>query len=402
MRALRGKYAIVGIGETAYSKQFQGSVRQMGVHAVARAADDAGIAVRSIDGIVTHAMGDSVSAAQLAADLSMEPAFSLDVIGGGASVEALVGVAIGAIEAGMCRRVALFRSMRGYSGSRTGARKEFAPTREIHSRAPFASVPAAMFAPVFLRHMVQYGTRPEQVAMIRVVQGDHAARNPKALYRKPVTVEEVLASRFIAEPIHALECCIQSDSATCIVISSTEEARDCRHVPVRILAAVGRVGKAPGGFHGEDITVSAGRRAAELLWRNAGLGPQEVDITAAYDAFAFTSLLLLEDYGFCTKGEGGDYVSDGTIRLGGSRPNNTSGGLLAEGYSHGMNLVIENVRQLRGDADDDCPAEADGRRAHTHDYSAGGRCRQVRDAEVAANLGWATPELGSAVVLCRG
>jgi acetyl-CoA acetyltransferase len=155
-------------------------------------------------------------------------------------------------------------------------------------------------------------------------------------------------------------------------------------------------------FLAGDITETAAVLARDMLWRNAGLGPEDVDITAAYDAFTFTSLLLLEDYGFCAKGDGGDYVSDGTIRLGGRRPNNTSGGLLCEGYANGMNLVIENVRQLRHEADDPCPCSGSGRRLHSHDHGPDGHCRQVRGAEVAANLGWGNIAMGSALVLARG
>ena len=141
--------------------------------------------------------------------------------------------------------------------------------------------------------------------------------------------------------------------------------------------------------HG-PISRVAGYYARDILWPNAGVGPEDVDVTGSYDAFTFTTMLQLEDYGFCKKGEGGDYVSDGTIRLGGRRPNNTSGGHLCEGYTHGMNMVIENVRQLRHDADDCCPVGPDGKRQHTYDYSEGG-CRQVKGCEVTANLGWANP-----------
>ena len=112
-------------------------------------------------------------------------------------------------------------------------------------------------------------------------------------------------------------------------------------------------------------------------------------------------MMQLEDYGFCKKGEGGDYVSSGITRLGGARPNNTSGGHLCEGYTHGIAMVVENVRQLRGDVDDSCPIGPDGRRQHTHDYSEGG-CRQVPVVEVTANLGWGTPGYGSALVMVRG
>ena len=132
-----------------------------------------------------------------------------------------------------------------------------------------------------------------------------------------------------------------------------------------------------------------------------GVGPDEIDITGAYDAFTFTAMLQLEEYGFCKKGEGGGYVSSGIIELGGARPNNTSGGHLCEGYTHGMSMVIENVRQLRHEADDSCPVDSEGRRTHTYDYREGG-CRQVQKAELTANLGWATPATTSAMVLQKG
>ena len=148
------------------------------------------------------------------------------------------------------------------------------------------------------------------------------------------------------------------------------------------------------------ISTVAGHYAKEILWPNAGLGPEDVDVTGSYDAFTFTTMLQLEDYGFCKKGEGGSYVSDGTIELGGKRPNNTSGGHLCEGYTHGMNMVIENTRQLRGDVDDTCPIGPDGKRQHSFDYSEGG-CRQVKDVEVTANLGWAMPGTGSAMVMAK-
>jgi len=170
-----------------------------------------------------------------------------------------------------------------------------------------------------------------------------------------------------------------------------------------IRGVVGRCSKPRLDMHYQHgpISTTAGVYARELLWPNAGVSPDEIDFTGSYDAFTFTAMLLFEDYGFCRKGDGGDYVSSGTIRLAGRRPNNTSGGQLCEGYTHGLNLVIENVRQLRHDADDSCPIGPDGKRRHTYDYKEGG-CRQVRTAEVCANLGWAYPATGSAMVMRRG
>ncbi len=164
----------------------------------------------------------------------------------------------------------------------------------------------------------------------------------------------------------------------------------------------GRVNKPFQGMHShyqcDPITRQAGYYANRVAFRNAGVEPEDIDVTGCYDAFTFTPVLLFEGYGFCEEGGGGDYVSNGTIDLGGARPNNTSGGQLCEGYTHGMNLVIENVRQLRHQADDSCPGWEQG--IHTYDYAEGG-CRQVHDAELAMNMGWGTPAVASALILGR-
>ena len=146
------------------------------------------------------------------------------------------------------------------------------------------------------------------------------------------------------------------------------------------------------------MSMVAGHYIAPRLFQMAGLTPDDIDVTGCYDAFTYTALLQIEDYGFCKKGEGKDYVSSGITYPGGKRPNNTSGGLLCEGYTHGMSLVIENVRQLRGTVDDFCPGWREG--VHTYDYSEG-RCRQVRDAEISLNMGWGNPATGSALILRR-
>jgi len=309
---------------------------------------------------------------------------------------------MGVIEAGMCKTVVIFRAMNGYSQVRiggTGARSAVPITGDmLHSRAYGWQSAGQMFSFTFLRHMYDYGTTPEQVAAVRVAHSAHASNNPKACYKHRVTVQDVLASRIICKPLHLLDCCVETDNATAIVVTSAERAKDMRHHRVLIRAVAGRVCKPRADMHYQTgpISTVAGRYAREILWPNAGVGPQDVDVTGSYDAFTFTTMLQLEDYGFCKKGDGGHYVSDGTIRLGGKRPNNTSGGHLCEGYTHGMSMVIENVRQLRGTADDYCPRAAEG--VHTYEYRPGG-CRQVRDARIAMNMGWASPATGSALIL---
>jgi acetyl-CoA acetyltransferase len=364
---LRDKYAIVGVGETTYTRGSGRTTRALGTWAVRNAILDAGLKASDIDGMLDYSGGDSTSATFIAGDLGLRLNFFMDVVGGGSSTEALVGIAIGLIEA--------------YGWQSAGQN----------------------FAPTFMRHMYDYGTRPEQVAMVKVAHSHHASNNPKAYYKRRFTVDDVLSSRIICKPLHLLDCCVETDNATAVIVTSAERARDMKQPLVLIRGVVGRCSKPRLDMHYQHGPISrvAGYYARQILWPNAGVGPEDIDITGSYDAFTFTTMLQLEDYGFCKKGEGGEYVSSGAIQLGGRRPNNTSGGHLCEGYTHGMNMVIENTRQLRRDADDSCPIGADGRRRHTYDYREGG-CRQVRDVEVSANLGWANPATASSMVMRRG
>jgi len=404
---LADRYAIVGVGETAYLRGGGRTTRAMATTAISNAMADAGLNAGQIDGMLSYSMGDSTPSTFVAGDLGIRPNFFMDCMGGGSSTEALVGIAIGVIEAGMCQTVAIFRSMNGYSAVRVGGTgaKAAAPIKgdDLHQRAHGWQSPGQWFAPAFMRHMYEFGTTPEQVAMVKVVHSENASNNPKALYRNRVTVDDVLASRMICKPLHLLDCCVETDNATAIIVTSAERARDLAHRPALIRAVAGRVCKGRADMHYQrgPITTAAGHFAKDILWPNAGLGPKDVDITGSYDAFTFTTMMQLEDYGFCKKGEGGEYVSSGITRLGGARPNNTSGGHLCEGYTHGIAMVVENVRQLRGEVDDSCPVGPDGRKQHTYDYAQGG-CRQVRDARVTANLGWGTPGYGSGLVMVRG
>ena len=403
---LRDKYAIVGVGETTYTRGSGITTRALGTWAVRNAIEDAGLKASDVDGMLSYQSGDSTFSTFIAGDLGLRLNFYMDVFGGGSSTEALVGMAIVLMEAGMCKAVVIFRAMNGFSQVRiggTGARAAAPVSGDmLHGRAYGWQSAGQMFAPSFMRHMYDYGTRPEQVASVKAIHSEHASNNPKAFYKKRFTVDEVLSSRIICKPLHLLDCCVETDNGTALVVTSAERARNCRHPRTLIRGVVGRCSKPRMDMHYQygPISTVAGHYAREILWPNAGVGPDDIDVTGSYDAFTFTTMLQLEDYGFCKKGEGGQYVSDGTIRLGGRRPNNTSGGHLCEGYTHGLNMVIENVRQLRHDADDSCPVGPDGRRQHTYDYREGG-CRQVRNCELSANLGWANPGTGSAMVMRR-
>ena len=404
---LRDKYAIVGIGETTYTRGSGITTRALGTWALRNAIADAGLRPHDIDGMLSYHGNDSTGSLMLAGDLGIRLNFFMDVLGGGSSIEALIGIATGVIEAGMCKTVAIFRAMNGFSQMRRGGTGSLLAMPisgdSLHNSVYGWYSPGQRFAFSFMRHMYDYGTTPEQVAMVKVTHSEHASNNPKAYHKQRVTVDNVLSSRMICKPLHLLDCCLETDNATCVIVTSAERARDMRRRPALIRAVAGRVCTPRSDMYYQHGPISrvAGFYAKDILWSNAGVGPEDIDVTGAYDAFTFTVLLQLEDYGFCNKGEGGDYVSDGTIRLGGKRPNNTSGGHLCEGYTHGMSMVIENVRQLRGDVDDYCPIGADGTRRHTYDYREGG-CRQVKRVELTANLGWATPGTSSALVMARG
>src|ERR1700754_134897 len=370
---LRDKYAIVGVGETDFTRGSNKTTRALATVAVRNAMADAGLKPSEIDGMLSYQFNDSVFSPFVAGDLGIRLNFYMDVFGGGSSTEALIGIAIGVIEAGLCKTVVIFRSMNGFSQVRiggTGVRSAMPVSGDMmHSRAYGWQSAGQMFAPTFMRHMHDFGTTAEQVAHVRVAHSHHASNNPKAFYKKRLTVEDIVNSRMICKPLHLLDCCVETDIANAIIVTTAERAKDLKQPLVRIRGVVGRCSKPRADMHYQTgpISTVAGRYAKDILWPNAGVGPEDIDLTGSYDAFTFTTLLQLEDYGFCKKGEGGDYVSNGTIRLGGKRPNNTSGGHLCEGYTHGMSMVIENVRQLRGTVDDYCPRGAEG--IHTYDYS---------------------------------
>lgn len=402
---LKEKYAIVGVGETEYSRASGRSTRALGVEAIRNAVRDAGLTPQDVDGMLSYHGGDSTPSTHMMYDLGMRLNFYMDCSGGGSSTEALIGLAIGAIEGGMCDTVAIFRAMNGYSQVRiggTGARAAAPISGSDLLKRPYGVASAVQnFAFTFTRHMMEYGVKSEHLAQIKATHSNHASNNPKALMKQRVTVDDVLNSRWIVQPVaHLLDCCLETDNATCVIVTSAERAKDLRHPPAYIMAVQGRGTKPGGDFHYQYAPISrvAGYYVGPRIFELAGVTHDDIDVTGCYDAFTYTTLLQFEDYGFCAKGEGKDYVTSGITDLGGRRPNNTSGGHLCEGYTHGMNMVIENTRQLRGAVDCYCPGAADGE--HSYDYSEG-CCRQVPNVNVTMNMGWAMPGVGSALIMRR-
>ncbi len=243
-KGLRNRYAICGVGETPYMRGSKYTTRSLATWAIKNAMEDAGLAAADIDGMLSYSGNDSTFSTFVAGDLGIRLNFYMDVHGGGSSTEALVGIAMGVIEAGMCNTVAIFRAMNGYSQVRiggTGARSAVPISGDqIHMRAYGWQSAGQMFAPTFMRHLHDYGTTPAQVAAVKVAHSKHASNNPKAFYRKRYTVEDVLASRMICKPLHLLDCCVETDNATCIIVTRTEHARDLRPRPALIRGVVGR------------------------------------------------------------------------------------------------------------------------------------------------------------------
>ena len=205
------------------------------------------------------------------------------------------------------------------------------------------------------RHMHQYGTTAEQLASISVQTREHAARNPNAMYRDPITVDDVLSSRLVADPLHKLDCCVISDGGCCIILTTEDRARDLAHRPVYVRGAAG------GTTHHSiqamaDMTRTAAAVSGPKAFAEAGITPADVDMFAMYDSFTYTVLVVLEDLGFAPKGEGGAFVTDGggNLRLGGALPTNTDGGGLSATHPgmRGLFLLCEATRQLRGEAGD--------------------------------------------------
>jgi acetyl-CoA acetyltransferase len=214
------------------------------------------------------------------------------------------------------------------------------------------ALPAAIYAMKARRHMALYGTTTDHLAEVAVNARRNAVNNPEARFREEITVGQHHASRLIADPLRLLDCCMESDGAAAVIVTSPERARHLRQMPVRI-RAVSMTGEYKWGIASfntieEDYVSTGQRRAARDLYQRAGIGPGEVDVALFYDAFTPSVIMSLEDWGFCKVGEGGPFVADGHIRREGSLPVNTHGGHLAEVYLQGITHLLEGVRQLRG------------------------------------------------------
>ncbi|MFB9208958.1 acetyl-CoA acetyltransferase [Nonomuraea spiralis] len=346
--------AIAGVGYTPFTKNSGVSTLTLACRAVLAALDDAGLPPDAVDGLATHRVGDSAPPSLVAPALGLpDLAWHLDQFGGGSVSHAVVGQAALAVATGMAETVVCYRAINARSEFRMGGTGRGVPVSpEVQYQAPYGYVaPPQQYAMYARAHMLRYGTKEEHFGRLAVTQRANAAKNPRALMRTPITLDDYLAARWIAEPFRLLDCCLETDGACAVVVTTAERARDLRRHPVLISAAAWGGGTSHlSGTAPADPTVTAAAALAPRLYAQAGLGPRDVDVAEIYDCFTYSVIVQLEDYGFCAKGEGGPYVDSGATAMDGELPVNTHGGFLSEGYVHGVNHIAEAVAQLRGEA----------------------------------------------------
>jgi len=353
---LRDEAAIIGIGTTDFRSRVQRTELRLAVEAAVAACADAGIEPSQIDGMCTVST-DEVGENNLAASLGLEDVpFFAEVPFGGGGTCATVALAVAALAAGMATTVLCWRSLNGLSGTRLGQPAPPVPrfVREFQFLVPVGlSTPAQFAALAARRHMHQYGTTRQQFAAVALNSRRYAATNPNArFYGRPLTMEEYEQGRVVADPLRIYDCCLESDGAAAVIVTSADRARDALSPPAYVLGVAQGMGsrtEVMPSFNREDITVCEEVRAcAGALWRMAGIRPEDVDVAQVYDHFSPLVIMALEDYGFVEKGEGGAWVEGGALGPDGALPTNTSGGQMGEAYINGMNQIVEAVRQIRG------------------------------------------------------
>jgi acetyl-CoA acetyltransferase len=347
---LRDRAAIVGIGYTEFSKNSGVSTLALALRAIAAAVTDAGLSIGDVDGVACHRVGDSVPAVLVAHSLGIQDLrFHYDLFGGGsASAGVLAGAAM-AVATGQAECVVCWRAINARSEWRMGGTGRAAPdTPEFQYLVPYGHfAPPQHFAMFARAYMHAYGVEAEDLGRIAIQQRDNAVKSSRAMMRTPLTMQDYLASRWVAEPLRLYDCCLETDGAVALVVTSAERARDLAHVPVLISGATYGSGHTWFSNHRGDWTTTAAAVMSKRLYEMAGIGPREVDVAELYDAFTPLVLLQLEDYGFCQKGEAAALVAEGATAIGGRLPVNTHGGHLSEGYVHGLNHAVEAVNQLR-------------------------------------------------------
>jgi acetyl-CoA acetyltransferase len=346
--------AITGIGYTELSRRSGRSVLDLASEACARAVEDAGVTAGDVDGIASFmVMHDSVPCQAVATTLAIPLLrYALDVDLGGQAPCHLVRQAAAAVSTGQASHVLVFRALNGRSGPRVG-------TMQFHGMGAQYRYPigydaymmyVAMWAQRFLH---ETGQSSEDLAAVAISQRAYAELNDRAVRRQPLDLEAYLDSPFVVEPFRAHDCTVEVDGACAVLVSSLERARDLRHPPAVIASGAYRAGPRPGldiGDHlsWDDYTRNYTSHLRDELFSSAGVGPSDVEFAEIYDCFTSTVLIGLEGLGLCGRGESGAFVRSGGTGRSGTLPTNTHGGLLSEGYLHGMNTVAEAALQVQG------------------------------------------------------
>jgi acetyl-CoA acetyltransferase len=344
--------AVVGIGRTDFVRASGRTPLAMAAEAARDALADCGLTPADVDGATCFTTSHFPTPAQVAHAIGVDDlGWSLSISGGGNIVTSTVTSAATAVLSGQADVVIAYRVLG--SDTRYGQALD---QLTVPGEGQFAGpqgylVPPQWFAMYARRHQYEYGSTSEDLGAIAIQQRLHASKNPHAVARTPITLDEYLESRWISAPFRLYDCTYEVDGAVAIIITSAEQAKDLPHKPVYLLGAAdaNRFGNSVDQW--DDMTSMYSRDTAPKLWKRTGLGPSDIDVACMYDCFTMTVMATFEDFGFCEKGAVGDFFRDGRATYGGDVVVNPHGGLLSEGYIHGMNHHYEAVLQLRGEAD---------------------------------------------------
>ncbi|HLR29008.1 MAG TPA: thiolase [Paenalcaligenes sp.] len=360
---LRGKAAVVGVGQAGQGVAEGFSEMEILVQAAQRAVADAGLTMQDIDGIATASVSATMWAMPVIEYLGIKPTFIESTMLGGSSFVAHLQAAAHALHSGQCNAVLVCYG--STQRSSTLNRAEIASARKKLDPQPYEAPydplsPISSYALAAARHMYEYGTTREQLAEVAVAARKWAQLNPAAYRRDPLTLDEVLESRMISDPLSVLDCCLVTDGAGAYVMVRADRAKDFPHKPVYLLGNSTAVWNRQISSM-EDLTVTSASQSGRLAYEMAKVGPADIDVVELYDAFTINTILFLEDLGFCAKGEGGEFVSNGNIAPGGQLPVNTNGGGLSciHPGMYGIFITIEAIEQLRGAADERQVADAE-------------------------------------------
>ena len=343
----------MGIGRTPFVRKSGRTTLGMASEAARDALRDCGLAPSDVDGFTCYSSGDSASPMQVAHAIGIDDlGWCQSVMGGGNSVASVVAGAAAAVVTGQADVVVVYRVLG--SGTRYGKAMDrvLAPGEGQFAAPHGYLVPPQWFAMWCRRHQHVYGSTSEDLGAIAVQQRAHAVNNPHAIARVPITIDDYLEGRWVNEPFRVFDCCYEVDGAVALVVTSAERAADLAQPPVYPLDVSDANGQGGSVYEWDDMTCMYSRDAAPRLWSKTGLQPSDMDVALMYDCYTYTVMATLEDFGFCGKGEVGDYFREGRATYGGDVVVNPHGGLLSEGYLHGLNHHYEAVLQLRGDAGD--------------------------------------------------